>query len=194
MRAEAAEQSTLVAILEPDARPLSDASLTNAVRWQLDASEPTVAELSALRHSLDVVSPDGFGGSDGFGQAPGLAYGREPIACRCVVLVTTLQETAAAIGAGMRTVALPRIEGDWIDEDLDGIADVCLDALGEEGDPLALRASDLTTPGAYWLNPSLPRDIHGGMVDPETGEPIGKVTTDAGEVEAARLLADMEER
>jgi len=34
---------------------------------------------------------------------------------------------------------------------------------------LALRVDDLSTPGAYWLNPPLPRDVHGNSVDPDTG-------------------------
>ena len=173
--AEAHEAGTLVAVLDPSDRPIDDSSplrqhLAGAPCWPLGGSEPTIIEVSNLRKALNVDRPDGFGGSDGFGQAPGMAYGREPIASRCVVLVTTLQETAAALGAGMRAVAIPVVEGDWIDEELDGVADTCLDALGEEDDNLALRVADLSTPGAYWLNPALPRDLLGNKVDPDTGE------------------------
>ena len=116
--AEARDEGTLTALLEPADRRLDDASPLRELLpkpWALQSSQPTVAELSLLRNELNVENPDGFGGSDGFGQAPGLAYGREPIAARCCVLVTTLQETIAALGSGMRAVALPCIEGDWVD-------------------------------------------------------------------------------
>ena len=141
---EAKEESTLIALLEPSDRPIDAddpllALFGGAPCWRLSGSEPEVAEVTALRRALCVDSPDGFGGSDGFGRAPGSAFGREPDSPRCVVLVTSLQETVAAIGAGMRTVGLPRLEGDWVDEALDGVADTCLDALGEEEAVLAPR-------------------------------------------------------
>lgn len=172
--AEARSIDALVALLEPKDRPISDDSPIRKVPggmpcWTFSTSVPETTELTRLREALNVEHPDGFGGSDGFGQAPGTAYGREPIATRCVVLVTSLDEVVAALGAGMRTVGLPAHEDDWVDEALDGYADVCLDAVGEENDPLALRIDDLSTPGAYWLNPTLPRDLRGVMVDPQTG-------------------------
>ena len=179
---EAKKSSTLVAVLEPKDQPICSRSPLRALLengghlWQLDATDPCAADLSRLRDSLNVEAPDGFGGSDGFGQAPGMAFGREPIAARCVVLVTTLSETAAALGAGMRAVAIPPHDGGWIDEALDGVADVCLDAMGEESDASALRVDDLSTPGAYWLNPSMPRDLNGFAVDPTTGESFAGVT------------------
>ena len=160
--AEAKEQGVLVALLVPHGEAHV---VAGAPSWTLAASEPQTAELTALREALNVENPDGFGGSDGFGRAPGMAFGREPIAARCVVLVTTLQQTAAALGAGMRTVALPAVEGGWLDEELDGVADVCLDYMGEEEDVLALRVDDLSTPGAYWLNPAMPRDLDGMSVE-----------------------------
>ena len=94
-----------------------------------------------------------FGGSDGFGQAPGMAYGRSQSrrAARCSSRRS--RRRPHRLAPRMRTVGLPRVEGDWIDEELDGVADVCLDALGEEGDAWALRLDDLSTPGSYWLNP-----------------------------------------
>ncbi len=168
---EAREQGTLVAVLKPSDRDRADASkLADCFHWPLREQEPSIVELNELRVALNVENPEGFGGSDGFGQAPGAAYGREPIAAYCVVLVTTLTETIAAMGAGMRSIAIPALEGDWVDEELDGIADICLDGIGGDSDPLALRVGDMSTPGAYWLNPPLPRDIHGMMVDPSTGE------------------------
>ena len=137
---EAKEDGTLVALLEPADRPIDTDDPLRALLdcWRLSGSEPQVAEVTALRRALCVDSPDGFGGSDGFGRAPGSAFGREPDAPRCVAIVTSLQETVAAIGAGMRTVGIPRIEGDWVDEALDGVADACLDELGEEQQVLCL--------------------------------------------------------
>ena len=176
---ECKKEGALVALLVPgdgaSPSPSDDVLRTMAAHgtmcWPFKGTEPQTSELSELRRALKVEEPEGFGGSDGFGQAPGMAYGREPIAARCVVLVTSLAETAAAIGAGMRTVGLPATEGDWVDEALDGVADVCLDAVGEDGDTWALRLDDLSTPGSYWLNPAMPRDLEGNSVDPETGVP-----------------------
>jgi rhodanese-related sulfurtransferase len=167
LKAEALEQGALVAFLEPPGRPVEDAAMRDgALCWPLSSSEPTIAEMSALRLRLHVDAPNGFGGSDGFGRRPG-GLGREPIAAYCVVLVTTLQQVAAALGAGMRTVALPRDEGGQVAAALEGVADVCLDLVGEESAALALRVADLSTPGAYWLNPAMPRDLEGMRVDPD---------------------------
>lgn len=170
---EAQEEGTLLAVLEPADRPIRAREaelLATATCWKLRSSDPSVVELTELRRALNVESPGGFGGSDGFGQAPGAAFGRSPNAAWCVVLVTNLREAEAALGAGMRTIGLPRVEGDWVDEQLEGVADGIVDALGEGDDALALRLCDLSTPGAFWLNPSLPRDAVGNRVDPETGE------------------------
>ena len=171
LKAEALEQGALVAFLEPPGRPVEDAAMRDgALCWPLSSSEPTIAEMSALRQRLHVDAPNGFGGSDGFGRRPG-GLGREPIAAYCVVLVTTLQQVAAALGAGMRTVALPRDEGGRVAAELEGVADVCLDLVGEESAALALRVVDLSTPGAYWLNPAMPRDLEGMWVDPDAAPP-----------------------
>ena len=61
---------------------------------------------------------------------------------------------------------------------------------------LALRIDDLSTPGAYWLNPPLPRDVHGYSVDPETGlrlkaRAIG-VTPFGSDAAAARQRSEAE--
>ena len=171
LKVEALEQGALVAFLEPPGRPVEDAAMRDgALCWPLSSSEPTIAEMSALRQRLHVDAPNGFGGSDGFGRRPG-GLGREPIAAYCVVLVTTLQQVAAALGAGMRTVALPRDEGGRVAAELEGVADVCLDLVGEESAALALRVVDLSTPGAYWLNPAMPRDLEGMWVDPDAAPP-----------------------
>jgi len=78
-----------------------------------------------------------------------------------------MAECDGAMRAGMRTVALPTEQDGWIDETLEGVADACLDDLSE----LAGGVDDLSTPGAFWLNPALPRDANGISCDPTTGEP-----------------------
>ena len=104
---EAQEQGTLIALLEPADRLVDAESpihelLGGAPCWRLHDSEPQVAEVTELRKALRVESPDGFGGSDGFGRAPGAAYGRAPEPPRCVVLVTSLQETEGSAGRKRR--------------------------------------------------------------------------------------------
>ena len=89
----------------------------------------------------------------------------------------------------MRTLALPAEEGGWIDEDLEGVADACLDDLSE----LANGLDDLTTPGAYWLNPALPRDADGNKVDPNTGLTYTSGAAD-DEEDADAVLRDMNPR
>ena len=180
--AEARDQGALLAVLEPSDRPIDAASPVREQRvgcWPLASPEPQVSEISELRRALLVDSPEGFGGTDGFNQAPGLAFGREPLPERCVVLVTEMQEVIAALGAGMRAVAVPRTDEDYVDSALDGIADVCLDELEE------VRVEDLSTPGAYWLNPALPRDVSGNMVDPDTGVPLIETAQQAAAGEEA---------
>ena len=100
-----------------------------------------------------------------------------------VVFCTELDECLAGRGAGMRTVGLPPEEGDWVSEDLEGMADACLDEIGDSG-PLALSIHDLTTPGSYWLNPCLARDADGNSVDPETGLPFVKGASSWGDADA----------
>jgi hypothetical protein len=120
------------------------------------------AALTHLRTSL-LLTPDAFGGSDGFGSSSAVQVDREPSAPYVVCIVTNFDDCDAALRAGMRCVALPAIEGGYVDEELEGVADVCLDELD------GLTLDDFTTPGSFWLNPSLPRDAHGVAVDPETG-------------------------
>jgi len=120
----------------------------------------TTAFLTELRESV-ACAADGFGGSDGFGVVKSNVE-RAPEACRSVVLVVDRAECDAARAAGMRAVALPDATG-WVDEDLEGVADAIVD------DPETLRLDDLTTPGAFWLNPMQPQDAEGYRVDPRTG-------------------------
>ena len=47
---------------------------------------------------------------------------------------------------------------------IEGVADACLDDLSE-----LASLEDLSTPGAFWLNPCMPRDAEGYSVDPRTG-------------------------
>ena len=56
--------------------------------------------------------------------------------------------------------------------------------------------SDLSTPGAFWLNPSLPRDAEGYSVNPETGlrwvrEGQGD---EGGDATVTQLLEDVDPR
>lgn len=83
----------------------------------------------------------------------------------------------------MRTIGLPPEEGGWVPDELEGMADACLDEIGDGG-PLALSIQDLTTPGSYWLNPCLPRDAEGNSVDPETGLPYVKGASSWGDARA----------
>ena len=107
--AEASDDGALVALLEPPGSPEHE-PLPGAVTWPTRAAEPTVAELTSLRESMHIAAPAGFAG------APGAAWGCEPVAARCVVLVTSLGATAAALGAGMRAVGVPPEEEGWLDE------------------------------------------------------------------------------
>jgi len=184
---EARDQGALLAVLEPSDRPIDAASPVREQKlgcWPLASAEPQTSEISELRRALQVDNPAGFGGTDGFTQAPGLAFGREPLPERCVVLVTAMQEVVAALGAGMRAVAVPRTDDDYVDSALEGVADVCLDELEE------VRVEDLSTPGAYWLNPALPRDVSGNMVDPDTGVPLIETVHERAAEKAAAAAAE----
>ena len=64
----------------------------------------------------------------------------------------------------------------------------------------------MSTPGAYWLNPALPRDLEGRAVDPTTGAVVARAAdgegageevaqvTEAAEEEEAEAAAEEEER
>ena len=89
----------------------------------------------------------------------------------------------------MRTLALPADEGGWIDEALEGVADACLDDLSELG-----GLDDLSTPGAFWLNPALPRDAEGYRVDEKTGERFVVADDEDDEAELRRMVGDIDKR
>lgn len=108
------------------------------------------------------IQPDGFGGSDGFGSKPGEQV-RAPLPERSVVLAGEYAACIEAMESGMRSVGVvqPRWGPDEIRE-MDRLADVLLDDL--EG----VYVTDLSTPGAFWLNPPLPRTEDGKFLpDPD---------------------------
>jgi hypothetical protein len=139
--------------------------------WLNSKGPLSTAKLTRLRRALR-LAPQGFGGSDGFGRAPA-AGTREPMAPFTVVLVTSLEDCLAAIGAGCRAVGLPAEEGGDVEPELEGVADAILETLCEEDGALALSIDDLSTPGSFWLNPAVARDAQGHAVNPETGELVG---------------------
>ena len=168
--ADCAAQGTLTACIGPEPPPADLAGIPAALLPfphvpVLDPEDP-ISYFQALSKARLACSltPDGFGGSDGFGARPNGAE-REPLPQYCVVLVTTLSECDGALRAGMRTVGLPGDEGEWLADELEGIADACLDDLADIPDGL----DELSTPGSFWLNPCLPRDTQGMAVNPETG-------------------------
>lgn len=154
---EALAQDTLVAVVGPGPATLDGF----AALHRFPDAQPSVPALTAIRHGL-ALAPDGFGGSDGFGAGPPPAQ-RAPEAAYCVCLLTEPSFCDAAIGAGMRAVALPDSASGYVDEALEGVADAVVDEVGE------LSVLDLSTPGSYWLNPACPRDSAGNAVDPLTG-------------------------
>lgn len=100
------------------------------------------------------VTPQGFGGSGGFGAKP-QECPRPPEPARAVVITDDISLNAEAIRAGMRTIAL--IGEAWSSEDIaaaDAMVDVVLDAC----EAAELSLGDLCTPGSFWLNPPLPRE------------------------------------
>ena len=183
---QAVAQETLTAAIGPAVDGLTS-PIGSALERYGDNDESFFEAFSLARTSTS-LRPDGFGGSDGFGSQP-RATEREPRAAWCVAFVTTFAECDGALRCGMRTLALPAEEGGWIDEDLEGVADACLDDLSE----LANGLDDLTTPGAYWLNPALPRDADGNKVDPTTGLTYTSGGAD-DEEDADAVLRDMNPR
>ena len=68
------------------------------------------------------------------------------------------------------------------------MADVCIDDLTE------CCLDDLSTPGAFWLNPSLNRDASGNKVDPVTGLTYGPVEDEDEDEVLRRVLDDVDSR
>ena len=111
---EAVEQDTLVAFVGSSLpADIDDGNTLSAFsRFDVEDSQDPVAQFAAMTkaRTSQLLAPDGFGGSDGFGQAPG-AQQREPSPQWCVAFVTTLAECDGAMRAGMRAIALPSDEG-----------------------------------------------------------------------------------
>ncbi|KAJ1615953.1 hypothetical protein T492DRAFT_1152572 [Pavlovales sp. CCMP2436] len=109
-----------------------------------------------------LVLPSGFGGSDGFGSKPRECE-RAPLPARSVVLTSDCQCCVEAMESGMRCIGV--VQEDWTGDDvkaMDRVADVLLDDL------VGTSASEWSTPGAFWLNPPLPRSEEGEFLpDPD---------------------------
>mmetsp|Transcript_5780 Transcript_5780/g.12731 ORF Transcript_5780/g.12731 Transcript_5780/m.12731 type:complete len:355 (-) Transcript_5780:197-1261(-) len=168
------------------------ASLGDAAQYFALETTPSPLSTPSLYNLISRLSviPEGFGGSDGFGMSPPQAE-RPPLASRCIVFVTSLAECAAVRAAGMRAVALPDSSG-FVSSEVEGFADAIVNSLDE------VELDDLSTPGAYWLNPAAPRDLSGNAVDPTTGLPSGisAVSDDDYDDELAMaeaILADLDQ-
>jgi hypothetical protein len=111
------------------------------------------------------VRPEGFGGSDGFGSKP-RESDRPPLPARSVVLTDERHACVEAMESGMRSVGV--VQPSWTNDvvsAMDKVADVLLDELH------TTSASDLSTPGAFWLNPPLARTADGFYLpDPDDNE------------------------
>ena len=142
---EAAEQGVLSAAVRVGGAgaACSDGVLAEAGLRLFDVRAGSLSEgiagLTALRSSLS-LEPDGFGGVDGFGRAPSKGQ-REPLAARCVCVVTSSAECGAALGAGFRCVAVPSEAGGDVEASLEGVADAIVDELRE------FCIDDISTPG-----------------------------------------------
>lgn len=164
---EAVEQGTCLAFLSHSsstaAEPFSLLDAPVAAVRHVCTGPLSPSAFSSVRRSFQ-ITPDGFGGSDGFGRAPTQAS-RSPLASRTVVLVAELAECLCARAAGMRAVGVPGADG-HVQWDLEGVADAVVD------DVHALFLDDLSTPGAYWLNTMVPFAPGGGPADPDSSLPL----------------------
>ena len=179
---DAAQQGTLLSCIgkPPAYAALTDirffdvpsTSSSSQARDQVDDNNdallgPILAHFHAFSTAREAVTltPEGFGGSDGFGQRPTSdTMARPPEPQWCVAFVTCRDACEGAQRAGMRAVGLPPEDGEAVVDELEGVADACLDDLSE-----LVGLDDLATPGSYWLNPCMPRDAEGFAVDPRTG-------------------------
>lgn len=144
------------------------------------------AAFCAARES-SLLTPDGFGGSDGFGQRPTSdAMARPPEPQWCVALVSDPQACEGALRAGMRVIGLPPDDDQAVDPALEGVADVCLDTLTD-----IQSLDDLSTPGAFWLNPCMHRDGEGYAVNPQSGRRYDQAAgAGGGETSSASAAVD----
>eukprot|EP00613_Pedinella_sp_CCMP2098_P072241 CAMPEP_0171908396 /NCGR_PEP_ID=MMETSP0993-20121228/7831_1 /TAXON_ID=483369 /ORGANISM="non described non described, Strain CCMP2098" /LENGTH=277 /DNA_ID=CAMNT_0012540977 /DNA_START=55 /DNA_END=888 /DNA_ORIENTATION=- len=150
---------------------------------------PHPGSLSTLRKSFE-VSPDGFGGSSGFGtqlQNPK----REPLASRCVCFDDSREGCLAARAAGMRVVGVhPNF--DYVNG-LEQSCDVVFASIGDETlDNEVIIFDDLYTPGSFWLNPPSARDEFGYWCDPDTGPAISTGAAQLQEAEADKESRDLD--
>lgn len=85
---------------------------------------------------------------------------------RCVVVEDSRIGLAAARAAGMRCVVT---ESYYTKGEDFAAADAVFDCIGEAGEE-RFSLHDLTTPGSFWLNPPLPRDLEGSWIDPPAAQ------------------------
>ena len=202
---EAMEQSTLLVVagdIDASSRlgALPDDVADALLRYR--TAEPlSQTGLDELRTNL-ALSPDGFGGGEGFAQTRGQAATwaknteREPMPPRCVLLHSELASCLSARALGWRAVALPDASG-FADGALDGFADAMID------DVNSLYISDLSSPGAYWVNAAFPRtfDETDGLFDeavaaappPKKAAPV-VVDDDDDDAAALAILRDLDSR
>ena len=93
---------------------------------------------------------------------------------RCVVVEDSEIGLAAARAAGMRCVVT---QSSYTAGEAFHGADAVFDCIGEAGDE-RFSLCDLTTPGAFWLNPPLPRDADNNWVGAPAGGRDGRVDVD----------------
>ena len=140
-----------------------------------------------VRLAIQPIDARRFGGSDGFGQRPtsdAMAWPPEPQ--WCVALVSDPQACEGALRAGMRVIGLPPDDDQAVDPALEGVADVCLDTLTD-----IQSLDDLSTPGAFWLNPCMHRDGEGYAVNPQSGRRYDQAAgAGGGETSSASAAVD----
>jgi hypothetical protein len=170
--AEALEQETLSVFLMHAGSNPSDIHQSQVLPCRFfdlqdERPPPHPITFTKLRKSV-LVHPDGFA------NAPAVGEARNPEAQFTVVFSDTVQCNLGARAAGMRVVG---VNSDY--ENIEGFeesCDVVFRSIGETGvDSELVYFDDLYTPGSYWLNPSIPRDSRGVIVNPETGIPLDEV-------------------
>lgn len=173
-------------LVSDDASTARPAGLVAVQRPEATEPLPCPSVLQTLRQAI-TITPDAFGGADGFGRGQAQAA-RSPLPARCIVLSADRDGCIAGRAAGMRVVGV----GDGLDDAADV---VFYDLDGEEGG-FACHFDDLYTPGSYWINPPVPRTVDGHHCDPVTGARImytafgARIDVTEGLHEGAALNAD----